>query len=83
MRPGVLRESLRKRITEILTLWRPHLPEEQAEIMSVVLFQAMKSLVQLHEEKRYPGKPESDRPLARLGATLSRGRLTAREIPRA
>lgn len=59
VRPGVLRESLRKRITEILTLWRPQLPEEQAEIMSVVLFQAMKSLVQLHEEKRYPGKPEA------------------------
>ncbi|MBU0740221.1 MAG: TetR/AcrR family transcriptional regulator [Alphaproteobacteria bacterium] len=59
VRPGVLRESLRKRITEILTLWRPDLPEEQAEIMSVVLFQAMKSLVQLHEEKRYPGKPEA------------------------
>lgn len=59
VRPGVLRESLRKRITEILTLWRPHLPEEQAEVMSVVLFQAMKSLVQLHEEKRYPGKTEA------------------------
>lgn len=59
VRPGVLRESLRKRITEILTLWRPQLPEEQAEIMSVVLFQAMKSLVQLHEEKRYPGKAEA------------------------
>ncbi|QRF52489.1 TetR/AcrR family transcriptional regulator [Rhizobium rosettiformans] len=59
VRPGVLRESLRKRITEILTLWRPQLPEEQAEVMSVVLFQAMKSLVQLHEEKRYPGKPEA------------------------
>ena len=59
VRPGVLRESLRKRITEILMLWRPHLPEEQAEVMSVVLFQAMKSLVQLHEEKRYPGKPEA------------------------
>ncbi|SIQ50784.1 transcriptional regulator, TetR family [Rhizobium sp. RU33A] len=59
VRPGVLRESLRKRITEILTLWRPQLPEEQAEVMSVVLFQAMKSLVQLHEEKRYPGKAEA------------------------
>ncbi len=59
VRPGVLRESLRKRITGILTLWRPQLPEEQAEVMSVVLFQAMKSLVQLHEEKRYPGKAEA------------------------
>jgi|UniRef100_A0A7C1SVP4 AcrR family transcriptional regulator len=59
VRPGVLRESLRKRITEILMLWRPQLPEEQAEVMSVVLFQAMKSLVQLHEEKRYPGKTEA------------------------
>ena len=59
VRPGVLRESLRKRITEILMLWRPQLPEEQAEAMSVVLFQAMKSLVQLHEEKRYPGKTEA------------------------
>ncbi|MGE8103403.1 TetR/AcrR family transcriptional regulator [Allorhizobium sp. NPDC080224] len=59
VRPGVLRESLRKRITEILMLWRPQLPEEQAEAMSVVLFQAMKSLVQLHEEKRYPGKAEA------------------------
>ncbi|MDZ7871983.1 MAG: TetR family transcriptional regulator [Rhizobium sp.] len=59
VRPGVLRESLRKRITEILMLWRPHLPEEQAEVMSVVLFQAMKSLVQLHEEKRYPGKADA------------------------
>ncbi|MFN7092158.1 MAG: TetR/AcrR family transcriptional regulator [Allorhizobium sp.] len=59
VRPGVLRESLRKRITEILTLWRPQLPEEQAEVMSIVLFQAMKSLVQLHEEKRYPGKAEA------------------------
>ncbi|MFN3503669.1 MAG: TetR/AcrR family transcriptional regulator, partial [Allorhizobium sp.] len=52
VRPGVLRESLRKRITEILTLWRPQLPEEQAEVMSIVLFQALKSLVQLDEEKR-------------------------------
>lgn len=59
VRPGVLRESLRKRITEILILWRPQLPEEKAEAMSVVLFQAMKSLVQLHEEKRYPGKTEA------------------------
>lgn len=59
VRPGVLRESLRKRITEILRLWRPELPEEQAQVMSVVLFQAMKSLVQLHEEKRYPGKAEA------------------------
>ncbi|WP_040300561.1 TetR/AcrR family transcriptional regulator [Agrobacterium albertimagni] len=59
VRPGVLRESLRKRIAEILTLWRPQLPEDQAEAMSVVLFQAMKSLVQLHEEKRYPGKTEA------------------------
>jgi AcrR family transcriptional regulator len=59
VRPGVLRESLRKRITEILMLWRSQLPEEQAEAMSVVLFQAMKSLVQLHEEKRYPGKTEA------------------------
>ncbi|MFN4208030.1 MAG: TetR/AcrR family transcriptional regulator [Agrobacterium albertimagni] len=59
VRPGVLRESLRKRITEILMLWRPQLQEDQAEVMSVVLFQAMKSLVQLHEEKRYPGKTEA------------------------
>lgn len=59
VRPGVLRESLRRRIAEILTLWRPELAEDQAQAMSVVLFQAMKSLVQLHEEKRYPGKAEA------------------------
>ncbi len=59
VRPGVLRESLRKRITDILMLWRMDLPEDQAQAMSVVLFQAMKSLVQLHEEKRYPGKAEA------------------------
>ena len=59
VRPGVLRESLRRRIAEILCLWRSELAEEQAQAMSVVLFQAMKSLVQLHEEKRYPGKAEA------------------------
>lgn len=59
VRPGILRESLRKRIAEILTLWRPALAEDQAQAMSVVLFQAMKSLVQLHEEKRYPGKADA------------------------
>lgn len=59
VRPGILRESLRRRIAEILCLWRPALPEDQAQAMSVVLFQAMKSLVQLHEEKRYPGKADA------------------------
>lgn len=59
VRPGVLRESLRRRVADILMLWRPGLVEEQAQVMSVVLFQAMKSLVQLHEEKRYPGKAEA------------------------
>lgn len=59
VRPGILRESLRRRIAEILCLWRPALPEDQAQATSVVLFQAMKSLVQLHEEKRYPGKADA------------------------
>lgn len=59
VRPGVLRESLRRRIAEILRLWHGKLLEEEAQAMSVVLFQAMKSLVQLHEEKRYPGKAEA------------------------
>jgi AcrR family transcriptional regulator len=59
VRPGLLREGLRRRIAEILTVWRPVLAEEQAQPMAVVLLQAMKSLVQLHEEKRYPGKAEA------------------------
>lgn len=59
VRPGILRETLRRRIAEILCLWRADLAEDQAQAMSVVLFQAMKSLVQLHEEKRYPGKAEA------------------------
>lgn len=59
VRPGILRETLRRRIVEILCLWRADLAEDQAQAMSVVLFQAMKSLVQLHEEKRYPGKAEA------------------------
>jgi AcrR family transcriptional regulator len=59
VRPGLLREGLRRRIAEILTVWRPAIAEEQAQAMAVVLLQAMKSLVQLHEEKRYPGKAEA------------------------
>ena len=59
VRPGILRENLRRRIAEILCIWRPDLAEDQAQAMAVVLFQAMKSLVQLHEEKRYPGKAEA------------------------
>lgn len=59
VRPGLLREGLRRRIAEILSVWRPTIAEEQAQVMAVVLLQAMKSLVQLHEEKRYPGKAEA------------------------
>lgn len=59
VRPGVLREGLRRRIAEILMVWRADLAEDQAQAMAVVLLQAMKSLVQLHEEKRYPGKAEA------------------------
>lgn len=59
VRPGLLREGLRRRIAEILSAWRPAIAEEQAQVMAVVLLQAMKSLVQLHEEKRYPGKAEA------------------------
>jgi len=59
VRPGLLREGLRQRIAEILSVWRPAIAEEQAQVMAVVLLQAMKSLVQLHEEKRYPGKAEA------------------------
>lgn len=59
VRPGLLRESLRRRIAEILAVWRPMLSEDQTQAMAVVLLQAMKSLVQLHEEKRYPGKAEA------------------------
>ena len=59
VRPGILRENLRRRIADILCIWRPDLAEDQAQAMAVVLFQAMKSLVQLHEEKRYPGKAEA------------------------
>lgn len=59
VRPGLLREGLRRRIAEILSVWRPAIVEEQAQVMAVVLLQAMKSLVQLHEEKRYPGKAEA------------------------
>lgn len=59
VRPGLLREGLRRRIAEILSVWRPAVAEEQAQVMAVVLLQAMKSLVQLHEEKRYPGKVEA------------------------
>ncbi|WP_235882958.1 TetR/AcrR family transcriptional regulator [Rhizobium rhizophilum] len=59
VRPGLLREGLRRRIAEILTVWRPAMTEDEAQAMAVVLLQAMKSLVQLHEEKRYPGKAEA------------------------
>lgn len=59
VRPGLLREGLRRRIAEILSVWRPAIAEEQAQVMAVVLLQAMKSLVQLHEEKRYTGKAEA------------------------
>ncbi|MGQ2969411.1 MAG: TetR/AcrR family transcriptional regulator [Allorhizobium sp.] len=59
VRPGLLREGLRRRIAEILSVWRSAIAEEQAQVMAVVLLQAMKSLVQLHEEKRYPGKAEA------------------------
>lgn len=59
VRPGLLREGLRRRIAEILAIWRPAITEDEAQAMAVVLLQAMKSLVELHEEKRYPGKAEA------------------------
>ncbi|MFN3720722.1 MAG: TetR/AcrR family transcriptional regulator [Rhizobium rhizophilum] len=59
VRPGLLREGLRRRIADILAIWRPAIAEDEAQAMAVVLLQAMKSLVQLHEEKRYPGKAEA------------------------
>jgi AcrR family transcriptional regulator len=59
VRPGLLREGVRRRIAEILAIWRPAMTEDVAQAMAVVLLQAMKSLVQLHEEKRYPGKAEA------------------------
>jgi AcrR family transcriptional regulator len=59
VRPGVLRESLRRHIAECLAAWRPALADDERQAMAVVLLQAMKSLAQLHEEKRYPGKAEA------------------------
>lgn len=59
VRPGVLRESLRGQIAACLASWRPQMPEDERQAMAVVLLQAMKSLAQLHEEKRYPGKTEA------------------------
>ncbi|MDH4441581.1 MAG: helix-turn-helix domain containing protein [Rhizobium sp.] len=59
VRPGVLRESLRRQIAECLAAWRPLTGEDERQAMAVVLLQAMKSLAQLHEEKRYPGKTEA------------------------
>jgi AcrR family transcriptional regulator len=59
VRPGVLRESLRRYIAECLAAWRPQISENERQAMAVVLLQAMKSLAQLHEEKRYPGKAEA------------------------
>lgn len=59
VRPGVLRESLRRHIAECLETWRPQMGEDERQAMAVVLLQAMKSLAQLHEEKRYPGKTEA------------------------
>jgi AcrR family transcriptional regulator len=59
VRPGVLRESLRRHIAECLAAWRPQIGEDERQAMAVVLLQAMKSLAQLHEERRYPGKAEA------------------------
>lgn len=59
VRPGVLRESLRRHIGECLAAWRPQIGEDERQAMAVVLLQAMKSLAQLHEEKRYPGKADA------------------------
>ncbi|TPP10520.1 TetR/AcrR family transcriptional regulator [Rhizobium glycinendophyticum] len=59
VRPGVLRESLRRHIAECLAAWRPNIGDDERQAMAVVLLQAMKSLAQLHEEKRYPGKTEA------------------------
>ena len=59
VRPGVLRESLRGHIDQCLAAWRPQIGEDERQAMAVVLLQAMKSLAQLHEEKRYPGKSEA------------------------
>ncbi|MGL3606577.1 TetR/AcrR family transcriptional regulator [Rhizobium sp. G187] len=59
VRPGVLRESLRREIAKILLTWRPGWTEEEAQPVAIVLLQAMKSLAQLHEEKRYPSKSEA------------------------
>ncbi|WP_425467398.1 TetR/AcrR family transcriptional regulator [Peteryoungia ipomoeae] len=59
VRPGVLRSRLRQEIVLVLQSWCPSLAEEKAQVAAVVLLQAMKSLAQLIEEKRYPGKPEA------------------------
>ncbi|PYB70960.1 TetR family transcriptional regulator [Rhizobium wuzhouense] len=59
VRPGVLRESLRRHIADCLAAWRPQLGDDERQAMAVVLLQAMKSLAQLHEEKRYTGKSEA------------------------
>lgn len=59
VRPGVLRARLREEIVSVLQAWCPALAEQKAQVVAVVLLQAMKSLAQLIEEKRYPGKSEA------------------------
>lgn len=59
VRPGVLRARLRKDIMSVLQAWCPTLAEDRAQVVAVVLLQAMKSFAQLVEEQRYPGKAEA------------------------
>lgn len=55
-RPGQFRQALRRRIGNILARWAPELGEERAQVMAIVMHQAMKSLVQLHDDADFPEK---------------------------
>ncbi|MBO3759628.1 TetR/AcrR family transcriptional regulator [Ciceribacter sp. L1K22] len=56
LRPGMLRSDLRASIAGIVRAWRPLLEDGDVQLLSVFLLQTMKSLVQLHDDKGYPGR---------------------------
>jgi AcrR family transcriptional regulator len=56
VRPGMLRGNIRLRLDGILERWRPRIADDERQAVAVVLLQAMKSLVQMHDEPGFPGK---------------------------
>lgn len=53
-RPGLFRHDLRRQLADLLGGWQPGLDAPQRAVAGIVLLQAMKSVVQLHDDHGMP-----------------------------